>query len=77
MKRNLTVQLEEGVITGAKILAAKRGMSVSAVVAQEIGRLVASEERYDEAMRRARKAMGDAVPRGGRGWKRDDLYEQG
>lgn len=74
--RNLTVQLDEVVINQAKVLAAKRGTSVSALVAREIERLVAEDERYEAAWRRARRAMGDAADRGGRGWNRDDLYER-
>lgn len=76
MKRNLTIQLDDEVIRRAKVLAAKRGTSVSGLVAHELDRLVAEDERYEAAWRRARKAMGDASPRGGRSWVRDDLYER-
>lgn len=76
MKRNLTVQLDEDVIRRAKVLAAKRGTSVSALVAQELDRLVAEDERYEAAWRQARRAMGDAAPRGGRRWGRDELHER-
>jgi hypothetical protein len=76
MKRNLTVQLDEDVIRRAKVLAAKRGTSVSGLVAQELDRLVAEDERYEAAWRQARKAMGDSVPRGGRRWSREELHER-
>ena len=76
MKRNLTVQLDDEVIRRAKVLAAKRGTSVSGLVAAELSRLVAEDERYEEAWRRARKAMGDAVGRGGRQWSREELHER-
>ena len=76
MKRNVTVQLDEDVIRAAKVLAAKRGTSVSGLVAAELGRLVAEDERYEEAWRRARKAMGESVGRGGRRWERDELHER-
>lgn len=76
MKRNVTVQLDEDVIRRAKVLAAKRGTSVSGLVAAEIGRLVAEDERYEEAWRRARKAMGEAAERGGRRWDRGELHER-
>ena len=49
MKRNLTVQLDDDVIRRAKVLAAKRGTSVSGLVAAELDRLVAEDERYEEA----------------------------
>lgn len=74
-KRNLTVQLEEEVIQRAKVLAARRGTSVSTLVAFELERLVADDDRYDDAYRRARRALASAAPRGGRRWSRDDLYD--
>jgi hypothetical protein len=76
VKRNLTVQLDDDVIRRAKVLAAKRGVSVSGLVATELARLVAEDERYEEAWRRARKAMGEAAGRGGRRWERDELYDR-
>lgn len=76
MKRNLTVQLDDEVIRAAKVLAAKRGTSVSGLVAAELGRLVAEDERYEEAWRRARKAMGHTAGRGGRRWNREELHER-
>jgi uncharacterized protein DUF6364 len=76
MKRNVTLQLDDEVIRRAKVLAAKRGTSVSGLVAAELVRLVAEDERYEEAWRRARKAMGDAAGRGGRRWEREELHER-
>ena len=76
MKRNLTVQLDDEVIRRAKVLAAKRGTSVSGLVAAELDRLVAEDERYEEAWRRARTAMGGATVRGGRQWGRDELHDR-
>jgi Family of unknown function (DUF6364) len=75
-RRNLTVQLDEETIRQAKILAAERGTSVSGLVARELEQLVARNARYEEAMRRAIALMAESVPRGGRTWRRDDLYEE-
>ena len=85
VKRNVTVQLDEEVIAKVKILAAQRGTSISGLVAAEINKLAAQNERYE----RARK---DAVARlaapaqysseepdtagGGRGWTREELYAE-
>jgi hypothetical protein len=74
-RRNLTVQLDEETIRQAKILAAERGTSISGLVARELERLVARHARYEEAMRRAIELMTESEPRGGRTWRRDDLYE--
>jgi hypothetical protein len=75
-RRNITVQIEEDVIHRAKVLAARRGTSVSALVGQQLEDLVEAEARYEDAWRRARKAMGDAADRGGRTWHRDQLHER-
>ncbi|CAN5387483.1 MAG: DUF6364 family protein [Acidimicrobiia bacterium] len=73
-KRNLTVQLDEDTIHMAKVLAARRGTSVSLLVARELQRLVDDDHRYDEARLRAARALGRAANRGGPTWHRDDLH---
>lgn len=75
-KRNLTIQLDEGVIRRAKIMAAKRGTSVSGLVAHELEELVAQDARYEEARRQAEETMAGSAPRGGRTWRRDDLHDR-
>lgn len=75
-KRNLTVQLDEGVIRRAKILAAKEGTSVSALVARDIERMVDDDERYERSREVALSALGRASPRGGRAWRREELYSR-
>jgi hypothetical protein len=75
-KRNLTVQLDEEVMRRAKIVAAKRGTSVSALVARQIDELVAQDERYDAAKARALELMDSPRALGGRSWTRDDLYAE-
>jgi hypothetical protein len=76
VKLNLTVQLEESVIHRAKVVAAKRGTSVSTLVARELERLVTDDERYEQAWQRARAAHARATPPSGRQWARDGLHER-
>ena len=76
MKTNLTVQLDDDVIRRAKVVAAKRGTSVSALVALQLMELVADDERYEAAHQRAIELMDQPTARGGRGWTRDDLYAE-
>jgi predicted transcriptional regulator len=73
-KAKLTIQLDSDVIRRARVVAAKRGTSVSALVARELDQLVAREERYEDAHRRALELIAEAKPRGGRSWTRDDIY---
>ena len=75
-KTNLTLQLDEDVIRRARVVAAKRGTSVSALVARELTELAASDERYEAAQRRAAEVMERATKRGSRGWARDDIYAE-
>jgi predicted transcriptional regulator len=75
-KRNLTIQLDEAIIQAAKELAARRGTSVSGLVTQKLAEMVEAEIRYQQARIRALKAMDEAIPRGGRNWTREELYEE-
>ncbi len=75
-RRNLTLQLDEDVIRRAKVIAAKRGTSVSGLVARELEELVAQDARYEEAWRRAVEIVAGSAPRGGRAWRRDELHDR-
>jgi len=75
-KRNLTVQLDDEVIHRAKVLAARRGTSVSTLVATEVERIVSDDDRYEEARSRALRALGGARRRGERRWERAELHER-
>jgi hypothetical protein len=75
-RRNLTLQLDEELIRRAKVLAARRGTSVSGLVARQLRELVEEDERYEEARRVALEALSDVSRRGGRRWRREDLHER-
>ncbi len=75
-RRNLTVQLDEDVIRRAKVVAAKRGTSISGLVARQLEDLVERDSRYEEAMRRAVDALRTAARRGGRRWRREELHDR-
>jgi hypothetical protein len=75
-KTNLTIQLDTDVIQRARVVAAKRGTSVSALVARQLTELVAQDERYEAAYRDERDAWAKARSHGGRTWTRDDLYAE-
>jgi hypothetical protein len=75
-KANLTLQLDTDVIRQARIVAAKRGTSISAMVALDLADLVEQDTRYEAARARAIELMQDALPRGGRSWRRDELHDR-
>jgi len=76
VNQNLTVQLDAEVIRRAKVLAARRGTSVSGLVAQQLEKLTAADERYQRARESALRMLEQARDRGGRQWTRDELYEE-
>jgi len=75
-RRNLTVQLDRETIRKAKILAAKRGTSVSSLVAAQITESVRSDEAYDAARRTALELLERGLHLGGRRLNRDELHER-
>jgi uncharacterized protein DUF6364 len=75
-RKNLTIQIDEDVIDRARLLAAKRGTSISGLVARELEEIVDHDARYERARLRALRDLGTASERGGRRWKREDLYER-
>jgi hypothetical protein len=75
-RTNLTLQLDSDVIKRARIVAAKRGTSVSALAASQLMALVAEDERYEQARGRAESILNRATARGGRTWTRDELHDR-
>ena len=75
-RANLTLQLDAEVIRRARIVAAKRGTSVSALAAAQLIALVDEDERVQQARGRAEAILNKAAPRGGRAWTRDDLHDR-
>jgi hypothetical protein len=75
-RANLTLQLDAEVIKRARIVAAKRGTSVSALAAAQLMELVDEDERVEQARGRAEAILKSAAPRGGRSWTRDELHDR-
>jgi hypothetical protein len=77
MKQNLTVSLERQTLRKAKILAAKHGTSISALLAEQIEILVGAEEAYERAERQALALLDQGFHLGGviRA-TRDELHER-
>lgn len=81
MKRNITVQLDEEVIDRAKVLAARRGTSVSALLSQQVIKMTEEATRYEAAKQRALAMMDEISRRPPRDsekltWTREELYDR-
>ncbi len=63
--QNLTLKLPVETIRKAKVVAAERGTSISALVAQKIEELVGEDAEYQAARRRALEWLGQGWHLGG------------
>jgi hypothetical protein len=75
-KRNLTIQLDEVVIRHARVVAAHRGLSLSALVAQQLTQLAEADERYERARAVALDALRDPASGVTPAWRREELYDR-
>lgn len=77
--RNITLSLSEDLLKEARIIAVKRGTSVSRLVADTLKGIVERETGYEQARKRsiARLEKGFHLGTGGKAsWTRDDLHER-
>jgi len=64
-KQNVTVSLSRETLRKAKILAARRAMSISGLLANQIEILVGEEEAYERAKRQAIALLNQGFHLGG------------
>ena len=75
--QNITIRLDRRTVRQAKILAAKRNTSISALLAQQIETLVGEDDAYEQAQRRALAPLDRGFHLGGRiGATRDEWHER-
>ena len=65
MQRNITLTLDDELIHKARVLAARRNRSVSALLREELTRLVAENEAYEAAKRAALERLARGAHLGG------------
>jgi hypothetical protein len=75
-RTNLTIQLDDDVVHRARVLAARRGTSISALVARTLDAMVDEDDRYERARARAAQLMANAGSHGTGTWTRDELHER-
>lgn len=76
VKHNITVAIEPGLLKKARAVAARRGRSVSALLADELRELVADDTQYAAARRRALSLFANPLPLGGTPMRREALHER-
>ncbi len=77
--RNITLSLPEETLRGVKVLAARRGTSVSALLSETLTDLLVRESGYAAARERSLAMLGrgrDFGTEGEIGWDRDELHER-
>lgn len=75
--RNITLSLPDELIRKAKVLAAERDTSVSALVGGLLNQVIGEVAGYDEVWAQEEAAMAAGVLRVGPvSWTRDDLHER-
>lgn len=56
-KQNITVAIEPALLKQARVIAARRGTSISALLADELRALIAEDRAYDTARRNAKALL--------------------
>lgn len=76
-KQNLTVKLDRRLLKKARVLAARRDRSISALLAEQIEALVGEDEAYERAARQALDLLDRGFSLGGRiTATRDEWHER-
>lgn len=76
-KQNITLAIDGALLKRARAVAARRGLSVSALLADELRALVAEDAAYESARRRAVALLQEGLPLGGaRIDDRESLHER-
>lgn len=75
-KANITVAIEPGLLKKARAVAARRGQSVSALLADELRELVEGDARYASAHKRAFSLFQSPLKLGGIPLEREKLHER-
>lgn len=77
MTRNITVTVDEDILRAARVAAARRGMSVSALLREQLKAIALEDERYETARRAALAWMEDGASLGaGPRPTRDELHDR-
>ena len=77
MKQNITLSLDRDVLKKVKVLAAKKDVSVTRLLAEELTKIVHEDDQYESSKRRALARLEKGFHLGGLTFTtRDELHEQ-
>lgn len=77
MKQNITLAIDKPLLKRARAIAAQRGTSISALLAQELERLVDREAAYAQAKTKALAHLENPFHLGGAGVpRREELHDR-
>lgn len=78
-RQNITLSIRKDILQKVKILAAKRGTSVSALLTSQLEELTEQAEGYERASRRHARILQQDINLGTQGsinWSRDELHDR-
>ena len=77
MKQNITLSIEKDLIRKAKVLAAKKEISISKLLSRELARILNDENFYESARKRATARLKKGFHVGGKILAtREELHER-
>jgi hypothetical protein len=76
MKQNITLSIDKQLIQKARVIAARRGSSVSRMLADELAQLVSDSERYEQSRIQAIADLELGMDLGVQKVSRDELHER-
>jgi hypothetical protein len=75
-KHNITVAIDPALLKKARAVAARRGCSVSSLLADELRQLIAEDTQYTAARKRALALFSTPLSLGGSPVSREELHER-
>jgi hypothetical protein len=75
-KHSITVAIDPALLKKARVIAARRGRSVSALLSDELQALVSTDAAYATARKRATALLLTPLPLGGSLIAREELHER-
>jgi hypothetical protein len=75
-KANITLKIDARLLKEIKVLAAREGTSISALMTELLEDRVRKGRDYEQAKRRALARLHEGLDLGGRPLSRDEIYER-